>query len=527
MVKTYPTDGSANRYRGDFRSAQDEFRRRQGYTPPAEPDYADDVRRFHERERKDRDWMDWWLKEQERKKRELRDFAESKAARGLARKLAHASSWLDFPLKVVDWEIQAAEWAGLVNFDPAPELPDQPLWYQTSGGELSSPDWVLRFECGNWAQVPPAIPDAGGEPSNVGPGYILTHNLYSSADESGCAPGGYSGTPGLPAEPIAPDVLSVTYTDYWLYPDGSQTGNLVSVWDRNGEGGSRPPYPDADGSGTVLAPWPWPDRLEVPEPSFGEPWNQPSADPLPKHQDSPFPRVDVPLFPVPLWVFPEPGKIFDPIPAPPTQVIVVPDPGDGVDEDPAPDTGDEFAGSMSPPVDQTVIDVYPGRPRNRRPPGKGDRKVRIRGLLLAGYHVINFLTEQNDFITALWNALPRRYQRWDGPKGKAPTPYDKAKAIFTHLDQVDVAKAVENVVNNWIEDFVYGNLGRSAAAGNQLTGGQGAGTALSGPGKILQQYNPNAMDGLIPTLSFDPGTGAWSFDTPLGSIQGNLGAQVF
>ena len=65
-------------------------------------------------------------------------------------------------------------------------------------------------------------------------------------------------------------------------------------------------------------------------------------------------------------------------------------------------------------------------------------------------------TEAIDFIDALHDALPKRFQA----KGDA-TPQQKAQAVYRHINEIDVELAMRNLIINHITDSV---IGRSNAA---------------------------------------------------------------
>ena len=96
----------------------------------------------------------------------------------------------------------------------------------------------------------------------------------------------------------------------------------------------------------------------------------------------------------------------------------------------------------------------------RRPPGPGvkERKVKSNapGLLLMLQKIAHTATEAIDFIDALHDALPKRFQA----KGDA-TPQQKAQAVYRHINEIDVELAIRNLIINHITDSV---IGRSNAA---------------------------------------------------------------
>lgn len=241
-------------------------------------------------------------------------------------------------------------------------------------------------------------------------------------------------------------------------------------------------------------PLPWRDRVKK-----GETWNQPPGESAP-YTPSPQ-RLIIPLMPVPLHTLPWPQTMDEPMPQP--EIVIL------------------------DPVGQTVkTEDPPERRRDRRPRRKTKEiKVRIQGLARVAWHVINFATEGFDFIDALYRALPKRC-RVVPRQGRKVTPSEKAWAVFHCADHLDGAKAVENFVNNQVEDYLYG---RSSPAGplNQLTGKPtGGGASFGRMTHTGQQYGETVSE-LVPSIHFDPVTGAWRLDTPFGTVGMNAAGRYY
>lgn len=78
--------------------------------------------------------------------------------------------------------------------------------------------------------------------------------------------------------------------------------------------------------------------------------------------------------------------------------------------------------------------------------GQGPGNVRKKlGQILSGY------SEAGDLLDALHGALPEKYQ-----KGK--TPLQKFMDLYNHADEIDIQKAVENLINNQVSDRYYGDF---------------------------------------------------------------------
>lgn len=112
----------------------------------------------------------------------------------------------------------------------------------------------------------------------------------------------------------------------------------------------------------------------------------------------------------------------------------------------------------------------PHAPPVMQPPGK---HVKEKKLILNVQknspvgQLLNALTEGADFVEAIWDALPKKYQTKGGydrfgnknPKAKPP-PQTQAKDIYNNFAQVDWPQAVLNLIENKAEDRLYGELGK-------------------------------------------------------------------
>lgn len=112
-----------------------------------------------------------------------------------------------------------------------------------------------------------------------------------------------------------------------------------------------------------------------------------------------------------------------------------------------------------PAYAEPAIEYGPRGPRvtrhlNVRPPRrKPEKKVKLIGpigtALAAGFHA---LTEWKDFVESIHAALPKKYQSKD--KGLLPME----NAIWKHFDKIDWDEAARNVLWNWVEDKIIGDL---------------------------------------------------------------------
>lgn len=229
-------------------------------------------------------------------------------------------------------------------------------------------------------------------------------------------------------------------------------------------------------------PKPWGEAL----PGVGEqPSGAPEADAPPQSR----PTWEIPVLPFPVVIFPGvpgmPPEILPP-PAPNVQEVVVPAPSPGA--------GDRPRVSSRP---ATRHETKNRPPRNR----EKEKKIHVRTVAGGAWAVLNLITEGLDFLDVLWGALPKQHKT----KGR-PTPYDKARDIYDNWEAIDVAKAVENYINNQIEDYVYGMIGQQVAKAQGIIGSPtGLSRALS---KNQQQFAEQMeLELELPEVHYDPTTG--------------------
>lgn len=230
-------------------------------------------------------------------------------------------------------------------------------------------------------------------------------------------------------------------------------------------------------------PKPWGEAM----PGVGE---QPSADPEtePAPQSKPIWEIPPLRFPVVLVPGVTPGMPPEvlPPPSPNVQEVVIPSPGTGTVQNPR---------VQSRPATN--------HERKNRPPRKHEKEKKIHVRTVAGgaWAIINMFTEGLDFLDVVWEALPKK----DRTKGR-PTPYDKARDIYDHFDQIDIAKAIENYINNQIEDYVYGMIGKQVAKAQGVIGSPtGLSRSLSKTrGQFLEEMDAEIQ---LPEIHYDPMTG--------------------
>lgn len=112
--------------------------------------------------------------------------------------------------------------------------------------------------------------------------------------------------------------------------------------------------------------------------------------------------------------------------------------------------------------------VLPGVHRNRPPPrGTKERKFILAPAQDSVIGILaNAVTETNDFVEALYFAIPPRLR---GPK-RHTTLQEKMAAIYLHYDQINVGYAFNNLLQNQIGDAIGGMQGRLQARANRKLG---------------------------------------------------------
>nr|QXN72824.1 MAG: hypothetical protein [Microvirus sp.] len=126
--------------------------------------------------------------------------------------------------------------------------------------------------------------------------------------------------------------------------------------------------------------------------------------------------------------------------------------------------------------------IRPQHRRARPPEGTKERKfaanIRL-GLNLA----TDAVTETKDAVEAIHDALPARFQAPKNGNLDAGLQ-DMMFALWDHFDQIDMAKAIENLIKNQVEDAIIGRANRATRALDRTIGhgvnrpGSGFGPAL-------------------------------------------------
>lgn len=338
-------------------------------------------------------------------------------------------------------------------------------------GVVNSEYWQLSRSCRGWdgnyyydyARSTPCADFVLTQTANIGAGGT---NLYH---------GGPNSPSGLGAFTLMNHAGNVSYYTY---------ANVAEVWVRRLTAPNPAPiwapvsvpviipvtvpggYPLSPAVGTPK-PKSWPDAV-------ARPGEQPSADENPAQRPGqgkkPADRTiwEIPPLPVPITIVPNvspnPGPDDFPVPSPNVQEAVIPRQGYGA---------------------RTRVQTRSNsnQARNRKPNRREkERKLNVRTVAGAGWAIINLFTEGLDFLDVLHNALPKKN------RAKGYNPYDKAAAVYEHLDKIDIALAVENFINNQIEDYIYGTMGKATSKAQKTIGSP---TGLS---RALRQNQSQFME---------------------------------
>ena len=106
------------------------------------------------------------------------------------------------------------------------------------------------------------------------------------------------------------------------------------------------------------------------------------------------------------------------------------------------------------------------------PPKRGkEKKLNIRsGFAGVVFLAVNWATEFHDAIEAFWKTLPRHLRSKPRKKGAKVSHVQMLQDLYDHFGRVKWDKGVENFVNNQIEDYAYGSLGRAASYSSRRVG---------------------------------------------------------
>lgn len=129
------------------------------------------------------------------------------------------------------------------------------------------------------------------------------------------------------------------------------------------------------------------------------------------------------------------------------------------------------------------------QPKEPPLPKKGNDKkhhVRIGGIWAMTRGILNGVTEGLDLLESIWKALPKSV------RNKYPkTPQGKAQAILNHSGQISWPDAIQNIIENQIEDKIFGSIGKKLGEAGRKRGnvfGYGTGPWDNGAPRLNIQF---------------------------------------
>lgn len=108
------------------------------------------------------------------------------------------------------------------------------------------------------------------------------------------------------------------------------------------------------------------------------------------------------------------------------------------------------------------------KPEVRQKDKNRERKYRPRWAGKA-WALIGFVTEANDVFEAFWKGLPGKLKRRAFVENgyKKLSQLDKARFLARHWREVDVDRFIKELIENQVEDFIYGKIGQAAGAASR------------------------------------------------------------
>lgn len=227
-----------------------------------------------------------------------------------------------------------------------------------------------------------------------------------------------------------------------------------------------------------------PDLAGSPEPRPAiNPETQPQYDPMNEPIKNPWLEPDP--FPYELVPYREPNPDRSPVeqpwrgPLPPVRIR----PDERTDPRRRPDVRPDQKGDRDTRIETRtdprtrlrpltrIIDV-PRTPPSR--PGKNTRERKYRAGLTGTLRVVvNAITESRDFIEALWKALPKD-KRSRPEKGRRKVFVQQMlKDLYDNWLDLDLPRAVKEVIANELQDRLYGKAGQLSAKGVQRAAEEG------------------------------------------------------
>lgn len=129
-----------------------------------------------------------------------------------------------------------------------------------------------------------------------------------------------------------------------------------------------------------------------------------------------------------------------------------------------------------------------GRYHKLTTPGHAkESKVRLTGAALAAYYALGSITELGDYVEVLFRLLPKDIQSKVGRNSPA---IQKARAIWDNWSTIDPILAAHGLIENEIEDRIYGTIGKFNAEMNRRFSSH-IGVGLQRGSAYRNSLNPN------------------------------------
>ena len=132
-------------------------------------------------------------------------------------------------------------------------------------------------------------------------------------------------------------------------------------------------------------------------------------------------------------------------------------------------------------------------PWRKPPPGTKQKKIAIRNSSLAGLvFKVGAFTEALDAIDAVYQALPEKLRKREQAKrhGKDPWAGAKLRLLFNNLGSLDGPGAIENLINENIQDHAIAKANRIGRMAGPYGDGRGSQPTRMGAGGELQKNSP-------------------------------------
>ena len=269
--------------------------------------------------------------------------------------------------------------------------------------------------------------------------------------------------------------------------------------------------PDTPGATVPLDNWPmeFPETAPVGRPGQPQPQRWKEAKPRPGEQPSSKPRPraaanNPPVIPAPVTI---------------VETEVQPKPDDQV-----------IDFTTVPGGTMVRTRLRPNSAQAKKPP-RGTRQFKGASVITVApkaWAMINLATEAVDFVDAMHDALPKEckskgdpvvYKRKDGKgfvfSNKKLDPMRKLGDIYRCWDHFDKDKAIENYVNNQIEDFAYGavNTGKASKDLGVTTGADRA-TRIGerATSDAYDERDEEAPRIELPKVVYDQPSGQWRLE---------------